>query len=377
MKASYKPGIISLLGGGQLGKMFIAEAMRYDLKVRVLDPDPDCPCAAYAHEFVCGSLLDEETVLNFCKPGFPVTIEIEHVNVQALKKLKNDGLMVVPDPDVLEMIQDKGSQKLFYLKNNIPTAGFKIIDEPLSFVPEESAFPFVQKTRMGGYDGKGVQVIKTSSEWPQNAMEGRSIIENTVEIKKELGVLVASDGKGRFEIYEPVEMVFDPEANLVDYLVFPAQLEHNVLESAKGLALLVAQSIKLKGLLAVELFLDTSNQLLVNEIAPRTHNSGHAGIEASLTSQFEQHARIMAGLPLGASQMLFPTAMINLLGPPGYTGEPIYPNLAVVAEIPGVYIHLYGKKQMKPGRKMGHITLLAIGSEDIYVKVNRVKDILS
>lgn len=373
----YRPGTVSLLGGGQLGKMFIMEAMRYDLRVRILDPDPNCPCAAYAHEFVCGSLMDEETVFNFCSPGFPVTIEIEHVNVKALQRIKDLGIMVLPDPQLLEMIQDKGLQKEFYRSNHIPTAGFFMVDDPSDHNPAENAFPFVQKTRTGGYDGRGVQIIKNASEWPQNALQGKSIIEEAVAVDKELGVMVASDGRGNFEIYEPVEMVFDPVANLVDYLVYPAQIDEKLQKEAKQLSLDLARAMNLKGLLAVELFLTQSGQLLVNEVAPRTHNSGHAGIEASITSQFEQQVRIICGLPLGNTAMLFPAAMINLLGPPGKSGEPCYENLDTIAGIPGVYVHLYGKQQMKPGRKMGHITLIENDGEDIRKKTARIKAMLN
>jgi len=377
MKNEYQPGWVSMLGGGQLGKMFIAEAMRYDLKVRVLDPDPNCPCASYAHEFVCGSFQDEETVLRFCEPGHPVTIEIEHVNIEALKALKAKGIKVVPDPEILEMIQDKGLQKLFYQKNQIPTAPFELVEVPQTFTPQKNAFPFVQKTRKGGYDGKGVLLVKSAPEWPQNALNGPSVIESLVSIKKELGVLVASDGSGDYKVYEPVEMVFDQEANLVDYLVYPSSLDATILDRAKSLALKLSQSLNLCGLLAVEMFLTSDNELLVNEVAPRTHNSGHAGIEAAITSQFEQHVRVMAGLPPGDPTMLFSTAMINLFGEPGYMGPPKYKGLKELARIPGIYIHLYGKKEMKPGRKMGHLTLIALPNENILEKVFMVKKMIS
>lgn len=376
MKNAYSPGWVSLLGGGQLGKMFIAEAMRYDLKVRVLDPDPNCPCAPYAHEFVCGSFLDEPTVLHFCEPGYPVTIEIEHVNIEALKKLQSKGIKVVPEPEVLALIQDKGFQKEFYQKNQIPTSPFVLIDNPQDYNPPQNAFPFVQKTRKGGYDGKGVLVVKSSAQWPKNALAGPSVIEEMIAIKNELGILVASDGTGGFKVYEPVEMVFNQEANLVDYLVYPSALDQSILDKAKALALHVAQSLPVTGMLAVELFLTESDELLVNEIAPRTHNSGHAGIEASLTSQFEQHVRIMAGLPLGETTMLFPAAMINILGSDGYQGSPAYKNLPELTTLPGVFFHLYGKKEMKPGRKMGHVTLIALEKENIREKVLQIKQLL-
>jgi len=377
MENIYKPGIISMLGGGQLGKMFIAEAMRLDLKVRVLDPDPACPCAPYAHEFVCGSLTDYETVLNFCAPGYPVTIEIENVNVASLRSLKKMGVKVVPDPELLEMVQDKGLQKQFYLNNRFPTSNFELVESAQVYVRGELAFPFVQKTRKGGYDGKGVLIVKSPSEWPKKALYGPSIIEDAVKIKAELGVLVVGDGKGDYKIYEPVEMVFDNRANLVDYLLFPSTQPEFLKEEAKRLALSLAQKLNLVGLLAVELFVTENDEILINEIAPRTHNSGHAGIEASVTSQFEQHVRIMAELPLGSPLMLYDSAMINLLGKDGYVGVPQYKNLDKIAAIPGVYIHLYGKSQMKPDRKMGHITLIALNHENIHEKISKVKLLLA
>lgn len=362
---------IALLGGGQLGRMFIENALRYDVEVHVLDPDPRCPCARIAHRFVQGDLNDTCTVLRFAADLDAVGIEIEHVSVEALALLAEQGKRVIPQADTLRTIKDKGLQKEFYLDHGIPTAGFALLDDGREALAHGALLPAFLKTRTGGYDGKGVMAVDAGTD-PQSLFAGPCVLERRVPIAKELAVMVARAADGSTAVYDPVEMVFDPELNLVDRLIAPAREDASVLEAAKALALRVVDAFGGTGLLAVELFLTPEGTLLVNECAPRPHNSGHCTIEACHSSQFDQLLRLLSDRPLGDARSRCPSAMINIIGEGG-TGPALLSGAAEVLAVPGTYIHLYGKHETRTGRKMGHLTVLADGMDTLLERVARVK----
>ena len=347
---------IGVLGGGQLGLMMIQSAIDLDLKVEVMDPSDQAPCSKLAHRFIQGDLNDSEAVYQFGKDLDVVTIEIEHVSVEGLRKLEKSGVKVVPKSDHIAMIQDKGLQKQFFKDNNIPTSDFTVIEAGGDI--SSLGLPIVQKLRTGGYDGRGVQILKTSDDIIERGFNEACVLEKAVNIDKELGVIVARNSSGQTSIFPVVESVFDPKVNLVSSLVAPANIDKNTADKAQSLALQVIKAMDFEGLMAVELFLDSEGGLLVNEVAPRTHNSGHHTIEANRTSQFTQHLRAVAGFPLGDVSLLHNAAgMINLLGAPGAYGTPVYEGLSQALSIPGVHPHLYGKSEVKPYRKMGHVTV--------------------
>lgn len=349
--------IIALLGGGQLGRMFIENALRYDARVHVLDPDPQCPCAGIAGHFVQGSFADHDTVLRFVQDADVVGIEIEHVSVSALDAARAMGKRVIPDPSVLRTIQDKGAQKLFYQDHGIPTAPFRLVDGRAALLAAPPPFPAFLKARTGGYDGKGVMALRGPEDLAR-AFEAPAVVEEQVSVALELAVLVVRDAKGNTLSYDPVEMVFDPRYNLVDHLRAPARSEAATLEHARQLAVRVAEAFNAPGLYAVELFLTTDGALLVNETAPRAHNSGHHTIEACASSQFDQLLRLYLDLPIGDARLRAHAAMVNLVGEGG-RGEPVLNGLSDIVHVPGSFVHLYGKRETRDGRKMGHVTLLA------------------
>ncbi len=348
---------IGILGGGQLGRMLIQAGMNFNLRISVLDPDKNAPCKSIADEFKVGSLTDFKTVYDFGKKTDVLTIEIEHVNTDALEKLANEGVKVFPQPQVIKIIQDKGLQKLFYQKNKIPTSEFRLVDSKDELLHTEGLIPYFQKLRKGGYDGRGVQKIGSKKDF-KKAFDAPSVLEKRVDIAKELSVIVARNASGEVKTYPAVELDFHPEANLVEYLFSPAEISSSVRKRAEQIASKVAESLKIVGLLAVEMFLTKDGEILVNEIAPRVHNSGHHTIEANATSQFEQHLRAILNLPLGSTAMKAPAVMVNLLGEPGYDGVAEYKGLEKALKIEGVAIHLYGKKFTRPFRKMGHVTIV-------------------
>lgn len=358
MNSFYHSGLkIGILGGGQLGRMFIQESLNFDVKVHILDPDKNAPCAPIAHEFNLGDIKDFDTVYNFGKDKDIVTIEIEHVNVDALEKLEQDGIKVFPQPNVIRLIQDKGLQKIFYEENGIPTAPYKLIESGAE-LPENADFlPFMQKLRKGGYDGRGVQAIKSESDFEKGFTEP-SVLEKFVDFEKELSVIVARNASGETITYPIVELEFNPEANLVEFLFAPANVSAEIEEEARKIAETIISKLDMVGLLAVEMFLTKSGEVLVNEIAPRPHNSGHQTIEANFTSQYEQHFRSIANLPLGSTTMLKPSVMVNLLGEKDNFGKVVYQGLDTVVGWEGVFPHIYGKSDTKPFRKMGHVTII-------------------
>ncbi len=353
----YQDFKLGILGGGQLGRMLIQAAVDINLYVCTLDPDKEAPCAKIAHEFVVGDPTDYDTVYNFGKDKDLITIEIENVNADALQALANEGKTIFPQPSCIKTIQDKRLQKQFYRNNAIPTADFELINgiEELSKYPH--LFPAFQKLGKSGYDGRGVQQLNSVADLSK-AMDGPSLREKQVDFEKEISVIVARNSKGEKAHFPVTEMIFHPVHNLVEYLMAPAQITEAQEKEAVEIAEKVIESLGMVGLLAVEMFLTKDGQILVNEAAPRPHNSGHQTIEANFTSQYEQLLRAILGLPLGSTKQLKPAAMLNLLGAEGYSGLAKYEGLNDVLGIEGVHIHLYGKKITKPFRKMGHITIL-------------------
>ncbi len=357
MKAFYGDLKLGILGGGQLGRMLIQESINYNITTYVMDPDKEAPCKDLCRKFVNGSLTDFESVYNFGKQVDILTIEIEKVNVDALEKLEKEGLTVYPQSRVIRLIQDKGIQKLFFKENDIPTAQFQVFGDKDELISANLKFPYVQKLRRDGYDGRGVKLIHSASDLDQ-AFEEPSLIEELINFEKELSVIVSRNEDGAVKTFPCVEMEFNPEANLVEFLISPSNLDFEILQKADQLAIKIADDLKIVGILAVEMFLTKDGNILVNEIAPRPHNSGHQSIEGNFTSQYEQLIRAIFNLPPGDTKAISNSVMINLLGEKGYEGAAEYEGLKEVLEIEGVFIHLYGKKFTKPFRKMGHITIM-------------------
>ena len=365
---------LGVLGGGQLGRMLIQAANDLNIHIHCLDPDPNAPCSEIAHSFSFGSLTDYNTVLNFGSDKHLITVEIENVNVDALVELEKKGVKVFPQPNILKLIQDKGLQKEFYKKNNIPTAAFELISSKAELLLKTD-FPFVHKLRTGGYDGKGVKIISNLSEAEQS-FDAPSVIEEKIDFQKELSVLVARNEQGEIKTFPLVECEFNPEANLVEFLFSPADVSPEIELKAKEIASQLIEKLNMVGLLAVELFLTKSNELLVNEIAPRPHNSGHHTIECCTTSQFSQHLRAILNLPLGDTSLIQAGAMINLVGEKEFNGPVIYDGLENLLSIPGVFPHLYGKEISKPFRKMGHITITGKNINELKAKRDKIKGLI-
>jgi len=375
MKAFYGDLRLGILGGGQLGRMLIQQAINYNVTVKVLDPDREAPCRKLCDEFVTGSLSDYETVYNFGKKVDLLTIEIEKVNVDALEQLEREGVVVYPQSRVIRLIQDKGLQKQFFKENNIPTAEFQVISSAQQLAQSLIPFPYIQKLRRDGYDGKGVYKVVDES-YLAGAFTEPSLIERWIDFEKEIAVIVARNEKGELSTFPLVEMEFNPEANLVEFLISPSTLPFEVQQEAAEIAKRIAESLKIVGLLAVEMFLDKSGKILVNELAPRPHNSGHQTIEGNVVSQFEQHLRAIFNQPLGNTESLSNAIMINVLGEPGYEGPAVYQGIEKVLKLSGVYIHLYGKALTKPFRKMGHVTIVDNDREKAIEKAHLVQQTL-
>ncbi|MEM0939303.1 MAG: 5-(carboxyamino)imidazole ribonucleotide synthase [Bacteroidota bacterium] len=366
---------IGVLGGGQLGRMMIQSAINYNLDISVLDPDVHAPCAHLVENFQVGQLSDEETVYQWGQRFDLITIEIENVSVEALKKLKKEGVTVFPQPEAIELIQDKRKQKTFYKANGIPTADFVLTANKEEVKTYSQMLPAVNKLGTEGYDGKGVRILKSEKDL-NKAFDEPSLLETLVDFEKELSVVLARNKKGEVSCFPVVELSYHPEQNLVEFLFAPADISSDLENAAYQLAKDVIEKLDLIGLLAVEMFLTRQGELLVNEVAPRTHNSGHHTVEANLTSQFEQHLRAILNMPLGAVDLITPAAMVNLLGENGSTGEARYQGLEVCMAMKGVYVHLYGKKLTKPFRKMGHVTIIDPNLSSLKEKARKVKDTL-
>jgi 5-(carboxyamino)imidazole ribonucleotide synthase len=375
MKAFYGDLKLGILGGGQLGRMLIQQAINYNVTVKILDPDREAPCRKLCDEFTVGSLGDYETVYNFGKTVDLLTIEIEKVNVDALEQLEKEGVLVYPQSRVIRLIQDKGLQKQFFKENDIPTADFQIITSPQQLQQSLIPFPYIQKLRKDGYDGKGVYKVIDES-YLAGAFKEPSLIEQWIDFEKEIAVIVARNENGDISTFPMVEMEFNPKANLVEFLIAPSTLPFAVQQKAEQIAKKIADSLKIVGLLAVEMFLDKQGRILVNELAPRPHNSGHQTIEGNVVSQFEQHLRAIFNQPLGDTACLNNAIMVNVLGEAGYEGPAIYQGIEKVLKVPGVYIHLYGKALTKPFRKMGHVTIVDADREKAIEKAKFVQKTL-
>src|SRR6478735_3281005 len=366
---------IGILGGGQLGRMLLQAAANYSVETFVLENDSNCPAAHLCHHFTCGDIKDFDAVYNFGKELNAITIEIENVNVDALKKLENEGIKVFPRPHVLKTIKNKILQKQYYQQHEIPTAEF-IVTESLEELDSRKNFlRAVHKLGEGGYDGRGVQIL-TSPEDIEKGFDKPAVLEKLIHIHKEISQIIAINERGETAIYPPVEMLVDPVLNLLDYQLCPAQLETKILWKVEAIALAVVRNFRSPGIFAVEMFIHKNGDVFVNETAPRVHNSGHHTIEAHYSSQFDMLWRVMLGYPLGNTDAILPSIMVNIIGAEGCNGDVRYEGLEDVMKIDNAFIHIYGKKLTKPGRKMGHVTILSKEKQDLLHKSNKVKHTL-
>lgn len=365
-----------ILGGGQLGRMLLQEAANYPVLTHVMENDEDCPAANLCHHFVKGNITRYEDVMQFGEGLDVLTIEIENVNVDALFALEAKGVKVIPSPAALQTIKNKILQKEFYQKHEIPTAPFKVLSDRSELKSHVDMFPAVHKLATGGYDGKGVQIIRNAEDIALG-FDAPSVLEKMIPISKEIAITVAVAQGGQTAVYPPVEMVFDPTLNLLDFQLCPAAIPDKVLWKAEAMAISVARNLGSAGLFAVEMFVDGDENVWVNETAPRVHNSGHHTIEAHYSSQFDMLWRIMLNYPLGNTAYIMPSIMVNILGANGYAGEARAEGLEDVLSIPNVFVHLYGKRETKPGRKMGHATVISHERQELIHQANRIRTTLS
>ncbi|HMK04028.1 MAG TPA: 5-(carboxyamino)imidazole ribonucleotide synthase [Ferruginibacter sp.] len=361
---------VGILGGGQLGRMLLQAAANYPVETFVMENDPGCPSAHLCHHFTKGDISNFDDVYNFGKGLNALTIEIEAVNEDALEKLEKEGVKIYPKPSALKIIKNKILQKQFYKDNGIPTSEF-IITQNRSEI-NVNFLPAAHKVGMGGYDGRGVELLKTKEDITRG-FDSPAVLEKLVVIKKEIAVIIAVNDKGENSLYPPVDMVFDNRLNLLEYQVSPAELPQKVLWKVEAVALKVVKDLQSPGIFAVELFVDQQDNVFVNETAPRVHNSGHHTIEANYSSQFDMLWRVMLGYPLGCTDHILPAAIVNLLGADGHSGEAVYEGLQEILQIENVFVHIYGKKQTRPGRKMGHITILSKEKQELIHQANRIK----
>lgn len=370
----YQNFTLGILGGGQLGRMLLQSGIDLNLNFRILDPDPQAPCSKLT-DFTCGKLTDYQTVFDFGQTCDLITIEIENVNTQALADLVKAGKKVFPQPAIIELIQDKRKQKKFFDSHSIPTAEFILVEDRKEIINHKTFLPAVNKLGREGYDGRGVQILRNESDISK-AFDAPGLLEKLIDFEKEISVIVSRNEKGEISSYPAVEMVFHAEANLVEYLFSPAQISHTIATKADQIARKIIEKLELVGLLAVEMFVTKDGQVLVNEVAPRPHNSGHQTIEANVTSQYEQHLRAILNLSPGSTSIISPSAMVNLLGEEGYSGLAKYEGLEEVLSLTGTHVHLYGKKLTKPFRKMGHVTIVDNDLESLKKKTTFVKQTL-
>jgi len=376
MKAFYQQDFsLGILGGGQLGRMLIQACTNFNLHSSVLDKDEGAPCAEIASRFVPGDITDFETVYRFGKTVDLLTIEIENVNVAALKKLEEEGLTVYPQPAVIEIIRDKRLQKQFYRDHNIPTADFVLVDDRESVKDHLDFLPVFNKLGTGGYDGGGVKRLDSADDL-EKAFDAPGLLEKLVDFDREISVIAARNVRGEIAVFPAVECVFHPEHNLVDYLIAPSDVSAEIEASAEATARQVVENLGIVGLLAVEMFVTRDGQVLVNEVAPRPHNSGHQTINANITSQYEQHLRAILNLSLGATDIIMPSAMVNVLGASGFSGPAVYDGLDDLLAIEGANLFLYGKKQTRPQRKMGHVTIIDEDINRLREKIEQVKKVI-
>ena len=363
---------VGILGGGQLGRMLLQAAANYPVETFVMENDTDCPAAHLCHHFTKGDIRNFEDVYNFGRHLDALTIEIESVNEDALEKLENEGVKVYPSAQALRTIKNKIAQKQFYKEHEIPTSAFVITENQEALLLQEAFIPAVHKIAMGGYDGRGVQLIRTKEDLPMG-FDAPAVLEKMVNIDKEIAIIIAINEKKETALYPPVDMVFDPHLNLLDYQLSPAMLPEKTLWKLEAIALKVVKDLQSPGIFAVEMFVDRNGDVYVNETAPRVHNSGHHTIEGNFSSQFDMLWRVMLGYPLGNTKHIMPAAIVNLLGAEGFSGEAHYEGLDEILKMENVFVHIYGKKQTKPGRKMGHITILGKDRQDLVFSANKIK----
>ena len=378
----HKP-VVGIIGGGQLGRMFIEEALRYNLKCIVLDADKNCPASVIAHQHIVGSIAEAGPLLQLAELCDVLTYEIEHIYIQPLLELEKQGKKLIPSPRILQMVQDKGLQKKFYSDNEIPTAPYKIVSQPSEWIDalnDLGVKKFAAKLCREGYDGKGVMLMNAGDvlNQPENIpFNAPTVIEAFIPCKKELAVIVGCDETGHMKTFPVCEMEFDEVANLVTFLFSPAQISEEKKTEAEQLAMKVVRALNGAGLFAIEMFMDENEKLWVNEMAPRPHNSGHHTIEACYTSQYEQLLRILLQQPLGSTELLKPSAMINILGAKDFSGEYFLKGENEILKLDGVYIHMYGKTISKPMRKLGHVTVMANTVEELKEKTKQVASLIS
>jgi 5-(carboxyamino)imidazole ribonucleotide synthase len=366
------PRKIGILGGGQLGRMLLQAAANYPVETYLMENDDQCPAAHLCHHFTRGDIKNFDNVYAFGRALDAITIEIENVNTEALEKLETEGIKIYPKPSVLKTIRNKILQKEYYKQHGIPTAAF-IVTQSLAALGEHEHFlPAVHKIGEGGYDGRGVQLLRSKEDMARG-FDAPAILEKMVSLHKEIALVVAINEKGATALYPPVEMLFDPMLNLLDYQLCPAALDEKTVWKAEAIALTVVRNFQSPGIFAVEMFIDKNGDVLVNETAPRVHNSGHHTIEAHYSSQFDMLWRIMLGYPLGCTDAILPSAMVNIIGADGFSGDVKYEGLEEVLKIENAFVHLYGKKQTKPGRKMGHVTVLSKDQQALLHKAHLIK----
>jgi len=363
---------IGILGGGQLGRMLLQASANYVVETFVLENDENCPAAHLCHHFIKGDIKDFDAVYNFGKNLDALTIEIEAVNVEALEKLESEGIKVYPKTSAIKTIKNKIDQKQFYQSNKIPSPDFIITQNKSDLKKHIDFLPAVHKIGQGGYDGKGVQVLQNETTIDKG-FDAPSVLEKMVDIQKEIAIIVAMNNKKETAVYPAAEMIFDPQLNLLDYQVSPSDLSKDILSNAEEIALQLVKSFDSAGLFAIEMFVDKNDNVLVNETAPRVHNSGHHTIEANYCSQYDMLWRIMLEYPLGNTAAILPSSIVNILGEEGYSGNAKYEGLNDVLAMENVFVHLYGKQQTKPGRKMGHATVMSKDKSDLIEKVKRIK----
>ena len=367
---------VGILGGGQLGRLLLQAAANYPVETYVLEDDESCPAAHLCHHFVKGDIRNFDDVYNFGKGLNAITIEIESVNEEALEKLESEGIKVYPKPSALRTIKNKITQKQFYTEFSIPTAAYTITHNLEELKSKAGDFlPAVHKIGIGGYDGKGVRILRTKEDL-SNGFEAAAVLEKMVDIHKEIAQIIAINEKGETALYPPVDMVFDPHLNLLNYQLSPAELPQNTLWKIEAIALRVVKELKSPGIFAVELFVTRQGDVFVNETAPRVHNSGHHTIEGNFSSQFDMLWRVILGYPLGNAAMILPGAIVNLLGEKGHSGEAHYEGLEEVLQMDNVFVHIYGKKETRAGRKMGHVTIISREKQDLAYKANKIKNTL-
>lgn len=364
-----------ILGGGQLGRMLLQAAANYPVETFVMENDPGCPAAHLCHHFIEGDITNYDDVMRFGRMVDVLTIEIEKINVEALHALKREGVRIIPDPECIDIIRNKINQKQ-HLKNlQIPTSPFVITQNRNEINQHLDMLPAVHKVAEGGYDGKGVVVLEDEKSFLEG-FDAPSILEKKIKINKELALIVAIDQDGNTDLYPLVEMVFDNKLNLLSHQISPANVDHPIQWKAEAIAIATVKSFNSPGLFAVEMFEDENGSILVNEVAPRVHNSGHHTIEGNYSSQFDMLCRILLNYPLGNTEPILPSALVNVVGSDGFSGEPVYKGLNEVLKMENVFVHLYGKTQTKPGRKMGHVTIISSEHQELVHKVSLIQSLL-